>query len=46
MLRSQAAHWEAKLDEINADIKDEERYLKEYINQKDKLYRKLRARNQ
>ena len=24
----------------------EEKYLKEYINQKDKLYRKLRARNQ
>ena len=32
--------------EINADIADEEKYLKEYINQKDKLYRKLRARNQ
>ena len=27
-------------------IADEEKYLKEYINQKDKLYRKLRARNQ
>ena len=46
MLRSQAAHWEAKLDEITADIEDEEKYLKEYIDQKDKLYRKLRARNQ
>ena len=46
MLRSQLAHWEDKLAEIAADIADEEKYLKEYIIQKDKLYRKLRARNQ
>ncbi len=46
MLRSQLAHWENKLNEINADIADEEKYLKEYIFQKDKLYCKLRARNQ
>ena len=46
MLRSQLAHWEGQLTEINADIADEEKYLKEYIDQKDKLYRKLRARNQ
>jgi hypothetical protein len=46
MLRSQLAHWESQLAEINADIADEEKYLKEYIDQKDKLYRKLRARNQ
>ena len=46
MLRSQLAHWEGQLAEINADIADEEKYLKEYIDQKDKLYRKLRARNQ
>ena len=46
MLRSQLAHWEAKLAEINSDIADEEKYLKEYIDQKDKLYRRLRARNQ
>lgn len=46
MLRSQLAHWENKLEEITTDIADEEKYLKEYINQKDKLYRKLRARNQ
>lgn len=46
MLRSQLAHWEAKLAEIKTDIADEEKYLKEYITQKDKLYRKLRARNQ
>ena len=45
-LRSQLAHWEGQLAEINADIADEEKYLKEYIDQKDKLYRKLRARNQ
>ena len=46
MLRSQLAHWENKLAEIKADIADEEKYLKEYIDQKDKLYHKLRARNQ
>ena len=46
MLRSQLAHWEDKLAEIIADIADEKKYLKEYIDQKDKLYRKLRARNQ
>lgn len=46
MLRSQLAHWEGQLAEINADIADEEKYLKEYVDQKDKLYRKLRARNQ
>jgi hypothetical protein len=46
MLRSQLAHWEGQLAEVNADIADEEKYLKEYIDQKDKLYRKLRARNQ
>lgn len=46
MLRSQLSHWEGQLAEITADIADEEKYLKEYINQKDKLYRKLRARNQ
>ena len=46
MLRSQLAHWENRLAEIEADIADEEKYLKEYINQKDKLYKRLRARNQ
>ena len=46
MIRSQLAHWENKLAEIKADIVDEEKYLKEYINQKDKLYHKLRARKQ
>ena len=46
MLRSQLAHWEGKLEEINTDIADEERSLQDYIKQKDKLYQKLRARNQ
>lgn len=46
MMRSQYAHWVEKLAEIKTDIADEEKYLKEYIDQKDKLYRKLRARNQ
>lgn len=46
MLRSQLAHWENKLEEINTDIADEERSLQDYIKQKDKLYQKLRARNQ
>ena len=46
MIRSQINHWENKLFELSADIADEEKYLNEYIEQKDKLYRKLRARNQ
>ena len=46
MLRSQLAHWESKLAEIEADIADEEKYLKEYIEQKDKFYCRIRARNQ
>lgn len=46
MLRSQLAHWEKKLDEIINDIVEEEKYLAEYIAQKDKLYKRLRARNQ
>ena len=45
MIRSQLAHWENKLEEINTDIADEERSLQDYIKQKDKLYQKLRARN-
>ena len=46
MLRSQLAHWEDKLEEINTDIADEEHSLQDYIKQKDKLYNKLRARSQ
>ena len=46
MLRSQLSYWEGRLAEIVTDIADEEKCLKEYIAQKDKLYRKLRARNQ
>ena len=46
MLRSQLSHWETKLAEITTNIADEEKYLKEYTDQKDKLYRRLRARNQ
>jgi hypothetical protein len=46
MLRSQYAHWVEKLAEIKTDIEEEEKYLKEYIDQKDKLYQRLRARNQ
>lgn len=46
MLRSQLSHWENKLTEIITDISDEEKSLKDYINQKDKLYKRLRARNQ
>lgn len=45
MIRRQLAFWQNKLDEITADIKDEEKYLKEYIDKKEKLYQKLRAKN-
>jgi hypothetical protein len=45
MLRSQLSHWEKQLEQINNDIIEEEKSLKEYINQKDKLYNRLRARN-
>ncbi len=46
MLRSQLAHWENKLTEITNDINEEAKYLGEYIEQKDKLYKRLRDRNQ
>lgn len=37
---------EKQLDVINSDIAEEEKYLKEYIDKKDKFYKKLRAKNQ
>jgi hypothetical protein len=37
---------EKQLDIINSDIAEEEKYLKEYIDKKDKFYKKLRAKNQ
>ena len=43
MLRSQLAHWEDKLEEINTDIADEERSLQDYIKQKDKVVGLLTA---
>ena len=46
MLRSQIENIKNQLDTINKDIADEKKYLKEYIQKKDTLYKRLRARNQ
>ena len=46
MIRNQYNYWNKKFEEIKTNINDEERYLKEYIDQKDKLYHKLRAKKQ
>lgn len=35
-----------QLDMINSDIAEEEKYLKEYLDKKDKFYKRLRAKNQ
>ena len=37
---------EKQLDIINSDIAEEEKYLQEYIDKKDKFYKKLRAKSQ
>ena len=46
MIRNQYNYWNKKFEEIKTNINDEEKYLKEYIDQKDKLYHKLRAKKQ
>ena len=45
MIRNQLKAYKKDLEEINKIINDEKAYLKEYINNKDKLYIKLRAKN-
>ena len=44
MLRSQIRAVEKELTAIKQDIADEKKYLKEYIDQKEKMYQRLRAR--
>ena len=45
-LRTEVQRLETELDTINNAIAEEEKSLKDYINQKDALYKRLRARNQ
>ena len=45
-IKSQLRAAQAAYDQLTSDIKDEERYLKEYIDKKDILYKRLRAKNQ
>ena len=46
MLRSQIGVIEKELAAVNEDLAEEKKYLKEYIDKKDKFYQRLRARNQ
>lgn len=46
MLRSQIGAIEKELAAVNEDLAEEKKYLKEYIDKKDKFYQRLRARNQ
>ena len=46
MLRSQVRVIEKDLAAINNAIADERKFLKDYIDGKDKLFKKLRAKNQ
>lgn len=46
MLRSQIGAIEKELAVVNQDLAEEKKYLKEYIDKKDKFYQRLRARNQ
>lgn len=45
MVRSQIKALEKDLAAVNQIIADERKYLKEYIDQKEKLYQKLRLRD-
>jgi hypothetical protein len=46
MLRSQIRAIEKELVAINNSIADEQKFLKDYIDGKDKLFKRLRAKNQ
>ena len=46
MLRSQIGAIEKELVTVSQDLAEEKKYLKEYIDKKDKFYKRLRARNQ
>lgn len=45
-IRSQIRALEHELEAINHDIEDEKQFIKDYIDGKDKLYKRLRAKNQ
>lgn len=44
MIRNQLKALNADLNEINSIIHDEKKYLKEYINEKDKFYKRIRSK--
>jgi hypothetical protein len=46
MLRSQIRVIEKELATINNQLADERKFLRDYIDGKDKLYQRLRAKNQ
>ena len=46
MLRSQIGVIEKELAAVSQDLAEEKKYLKEYIDKKDKFYKRLRAKNQ
>ena len=46
MLRSQIRAIEKELATINNAIADEQKFIKDYINGKDKMYKRLRAKSQ
>ena len=46
MLRSQIRAIEKELTTINNGIADERKFVKDYINGKDKMYKRLRAKSQ
>lgn len=46
MLRSQIRALERELTTLNNEIADEQKFIKDYISGKDKLYRRLRDKNQ
>ena len=45
-IRSQIRALERELEAINNAIADEKRFIKDYVDGKDKLYKRLRAKNQ
>lgn len=46
MLRSQIRALEKELATLNSEIADEQKFIKDYISGKDKLYKRLRDKNQ
>lgn len=46
MLRSQIRALEKEFATLNSEIADEQKFIKDYISGKDKLYKRLRDKNQ